>query len=56
MVAEYRKRRDLFVTGLNRISGFRCQVPEGAFYAWVNVEDTASPRKISRPRCSKKPE
>jgi aspartate aminotransferase len=40
MVAEYRKRRDLFVTGLNRIAGFRCQPPQGAFYAWVNVEDT----------------
>src|SRR3989454_4700294 len=40
MVAEYRKRRDLFVTGLNRIPGFRCQVPDGAFYAWVNIEDT----------------
>lgn len=40
MVAEYRKRRDLFVSGLNRIPGFRCQPPEGAFYAWVNVEDT----------------
>jgi len=43
MVAEYRKRRDLFVTGLNRIPGFRCQAPEGAFYAWVNVEDTGLP-------------
>src|SRR5438309_5862027 len=43
MVAEYRKRRDLFVTGLNRIAGFRCQPPEGAFYAWVNVEDTGVP-------------
>jgi aspartate aminotransferase len=41
MVAEYRKRRDLFVAGLNRIAGFRCLPPEGAFYAWVNVEDTA---------------
>jgi aspartate aminotransferase len=40
MVAEYRKRRDLFVDGLNAISGFRCQVPGGAFYAWVNVEET----------------
>jgi aspartate aminotransferase len=40
MVAEYRKRRDLFVAGLNRIPGFRCQAPEGAFYAWVNTEDT----------------
>jgi aspartate/methionine/tyrosine aminotransferase len=40
MVAEYRKRRDLFVAGLNRITGFRCQMPDGSFYAWVNVEDT----------------
>jgi aspartate aminotransferase len=40
MVSEYRKRRDLFVQGLNAIPGFRCQTPGGAFYAWVNVEDT----------------
>jgi len=40
MVAEYRKRRDQFVVGLNRIPGFRCLPPEGAFYAWVNIEDT----------------
>ena len=40
MVAEYRQRRDLFVQALNRIPGFRCQSPDGAFYAWVNVEDT----------------
>ena len=40
MVAEYRKRRDLFVAGLNRIPGFRCLAPEGAFYAWVHVADT----------------
>jgi aspartate/methionine/tyrosine aminotransferase len=40
MVAEYRKRRDLFVAGLSRIPGFRCLAPGGAFYAWVNIEDT----------------
>lgn len=40
MVEEYRKRRDLFVAGLNQIPGFRCQAPQGAFYAWVNIEDT----------------
>jgi aspartate aminotransferase len=40
MVAEYRKRRDQFVAGLNQIPGFRCQAPDGAFYAWVNIEDT----------------
>ena len=43
MVQEYRKRRDIFVQGLNRIPGFRCQSPEGAFYAWVNVADTGLP-------------
>jgi aspartate/methionine/tyrosine aminotransferase len=43
MVAEYRKRRDLFVTKLNTIPGFRCQTPEGAFYAWVNIEETGIP-------------
>jgi aspartate/methionine/tyrosine aminotransferase len=43
MVAQYRQRRDLFVAGLNRIPGFRCQSPDGAFYAWVNVEETGKP-------------
>jgi aspartate/methionine/tyrosine aminotransferase len=43
MVAEYRERRDLFVTELNKIPGFRCQIPDGAFYAWVNIEDTGLP-------------
>ena len=40
MVEEYRKRRDLFVEKLNKIPGFRCQSPDGAFYAWVNIEET----------------
>jgi aspartate aminotransferase len=43
MVAEYRQRRDLFVAGLNGIPGFRCQSPDGAFYAWVNIEETGLP-------------
>ena len=40
MVHEYRERRDLFVAKLNKIPGFRCQSPDGAFYAWVNIEET----------------
>ena len=40
MVHEYRQRRDLFVAKLNKIPGFRCQSPDGAFYAWVNIEET----------------
>src|SRR5262249_8840421 len=43
MVEEYRKRRDIFVAKLNRIPGFRCQSPDGAFYAWVNIEETGLP-------------
>ena len=43
MVEEYRKRRDLFVEKLNQIPGFRCQSPDGAFYAWVNIEETGMP-------------
>jgi aspartate/methionine/tyrosine aminotransferase len=43
MVEEYRKRRDIFVERLNKIPGFRCQTPDGAFYAWVNVEDSGMP-------------
>ena len=34
MVAEFRRRRDAFVAGLNTLPGFRCPVPEGAFYAF----------------------
>lgn len=40
MVAEYKLRRDLFVPALNKIPGFRSYSPEGAFYAWVNIEET----------------
>jgi aspartate/methionine/tyrosine aminotransferase len=40
MVEEYRQRRDVFADGLRKIPGFRCQPPDGAFYAWVNIEDT----------------
>jgi aspartate/methionine/tyrosine aminotransferase len=40
MVAEYRKRRDSFVAGLNAIPGFRCYPPDGAFYAWANIEES----------------
>lgn len=40
MVAEFRRRRDLLVEGLNRIPGVRCQLPQGAFYAFPNIEAT----------------
>jgi aspartate/methionine/tyrosine aminotransferase len=40
MVAEFRRRRDAIVEGLNGIPGFRCVVPDGAFYAFPNITAT----------------
>jgi len=40
MVCEFAKRREQFIRDLNRVPGFRCSPPEGAFYAWVNIADT----------------
>ena len=40
MVAEFKKRRDLIVDGLNRIPGIRCAMPKGAFYTFPNIEGT----------------
>jgi aspartate/methionine/tyrosine aminotransferase len=40
MIAEFRRRRDAFVAALNQIPGFRCAMPEGAFYAFPNIEGT----------------
>jgi aspartate/methionine/tyrosine aminotransferase len=40
MVREFAKRREQFIRDLNRVPGFRCSQPEGAFYAWVNISQT----------------
>ena len=40
MVERFAQRREKFIAGLNRVPGFRCLPPEGAFYAWVNIADT----------------
>jgi aspartate/methionine/tyrosine aminotransferase len=45
MVAEFRRRRDAIVTGLNGIPGFSCTLPEGAFYAFPNVARTGMPTR-----------
>jgi aspartate/methionine/tyrosine aminotransferase len=37
VVAEYRRRRDALVAGLNEIPGVRCQTPRGAFYVFPNI-------------------
>ena len=40
MVAEYQRRRDAIVEGLNAIPGFVCQKPQGAFYVFPNITGT----------------
>jgi aspartate aminotransferase len=40
MVREFAKRLEQFTRDLNRVPGFRCSSPEGAFYAWVNISET----------------
>jgi aspartate/methionine/tyrosine aminotransferase len=45
MSSEFKKRRDVFVAGLNKIRGFSCRMPKGAFYAFPNVAKTNWPSK-----------
>ena len=40
MVAEFRRRRDVIVSGLNTIEGISCLKPEGAFYVFPNITGT----------------
>jgi aspartate aminotransferase len=40
MRAEFQQRRDLFVAGLNRVKGFSCRMPKGAFYVFPNIQKT----------------
>jgi aspartate/methionine/tyrosine aminotransferase len=40
MRAEFQRRRDMFVAGLNRIKGFSCRMPKGAFYVFPNITAT----------------
>lgn len=40
MMAEFKKRRDIFVAGLNAIDGITCRNPAGAFYTFPNITGT----------------
>jgi aspartate/methionine/tyrosine aminotransferase len=42
---EFKKRRDVMVAGLNKIKGFSCQLPHGAFYVFPNITETGWPSK-----------
>ena len=41
MVAEFARRRELVVNGLNAIPGLECVMPHGAFYAFPDIRGTA---------------
>ena len=40
MIQTFRRRRDLFVEGINNIDGLSCVKPKGAFYLFVNIKKT----------------
>jgi aspartate aminotransferase len=40
MCAEFKRRREVFVAGLNKIKGFSCRMPKGAFYVFPNITKT----------------
>src|SRR5579885_2771050 len=42
---EFRRRRDVVVGRLNRIRGFSCRLPKGAFYVFPNITKTGWPSK-----------
>jgi aspartate/methionine/tyrosine aminotransferase len=49
MVAEFARRRDAVVDGLNRIEGISCVRPGGAFYVFPNVRGLGVPsREVER--------
>ena len=39
MLAEYERRRNWLIPALNTVNGFKCSMPEGAFYAFIDVGD-----------------
>lgn len=43
MVAQFRRRRDAIVTGLNALRGITCLEPKGAFYVFPNVSALGQP-------------
>jgi len=45
MLKEFKTRRDLVVDGLNKIKGFRCHRPSGAFYVFPNITGTGKTSK-----------
>lgn len=44
MTAEYERRKNWLIPELNQVSGFKCSMPEGAFYAFVDVREMIGDR------------
>ncbi|MBV9241416.1 MAG: aminotransferase class I/II-fold pyridoxal phosphate-dependent enzyme, partial [Acidobacteria bacterium] len=42
MTGEYERRKNWLIPQLNEVRGFECEMPEGAFYAFVNVRELLS--------------
>ena len=40
MMERFTRKRDRIVHGLNQVPGMHCRMPEGAFYAFVNIRGT----------------
>ena len=49
MVAEFRRRRDAIVAGLNEIPGICCLTPNGAFYVFPNITGLGRSANDRRP-------
>jgi aspartate/methionine/tyrosine aminotransferase len=43
---EFRRRRSVIVEGLNRIPGFHCPLPHGAFYVFPNIAGTGRNSRV----------
>jgi aspartate/methionine/tyrosine aminotransferase len=46
MVAEFKKRRDVIVNGLNALPGVTCRSPKAAFYVFPNIKGTGLKSKV----------
>jgi len=45
MCNEFKRRRDYMVERLNKVKGFSCRLPKGAFYVFPNITRTGWPSK-----------
>lgn len=51
MVAEFKRRRDVIVAGLNSLPGVSCLSPHGAFYVFPNITGTGMDGRTLAQRC-----